>query len=130
MIKDILKYGLGASIAGLFCCVAPAVLFALGIGSGIFAFQFADFFYNIDGSANTAGWVLRGLGLAVIGYGIYKYNKKESCSINTPKQKRLNKILFAVTLTCVALILYILFTKFTTDYFEVIDVTRQLEYEN
>lgn len=130
MIKDIIKYGLGSSVAALFCCVGPAVLFFFGLSSGIFAFQFADFFYNVDGSVNAYGWALRGAGLAVLAYGIYKYNKKESCSLNTPKQKRLNKIIFASILLFIGFGLYFLFTELTTNYFEVIDITRQQEYKS
>ena len=130
MIKDILKYGLYSSITALFCCVAPSILFAVGIGSGIFAFQFADFFYNTDGSANAYGWAIRAIGVLIIGYGIYKYNKKQNCSINTMGQRRKNKIMFAFILISLALGLYFLFTELTTSYFEVIDLSRQLEYNN
>ena len=129
MIKDIFKYGLTATITALFCCVAPSILFAVGIGSGIFAFQFADFFYTADGSANAYGWIIRSLGVAVLAYGIYKYNKKENCSINSPRQKGINKIIFAVILISLAVGLYIGLTELTTNYFEVIDVTRQQEYK-
>ena len=130
MIKDIFKYGLTASITSLFCCVGPSILFATGLSSGIFAFQFADFFYNTDGSANLYGWILRGIAGVIIAWGIVRYNKKESCSLNTPAQKLTNKILFAVTVIGLAAGLYLLFTHLTTIYFnDVIDVTRQLEYD-
>ena len=128
MIKDVIKYGFGAASAALICCVGPSILFALGLSSGIFAFQFADFFYNPDGSANAYGWLLRGIGVAILACGIYKYNKKESCTLNTPKQKRFNKIMFAVILVSLAYGLYELFTYLTTEYFAVIDITRQQEY--
>ena len=129
MIKDVFKYGLTASITALFCCVGPSVLFALGLGSGIFAFQFADFFYT-DGSANIYGWILRGIGAGIVAYGIYKYNVKESCSLNTPAQKLTNKILFSVFVIGLSMGLYLLFTHLTTIYFnDVIDVTRQIEYK-
>ena len=128
MIKDAIKYGFTASITALFCCVLPSILFAVGIGSGIFAFTFADFFYNTDGSANIYGWSLRALGALIVAYGIYKYNKKESCTLNTPKQKKFNKIMFAVILISLAYGLYELFTYLTTEYFAVIDITRQQEY--
>ena len=129
MIKDVFKYGLTASITALFCCVLPSILFAFGIGSGIFAFTFADFFYNTDGSANIYGWSLRAIGIGIVIYGIYKYNKKESCSLNSPAEKFQNKLLFASILITLSVVLYMLFTHLTTEYFEVIDVTRQLEYK-
>ncbi len=130
MIKDILKYGMGASVTALFCCVGPAILFAIGLSSGIFAFQFADFFYNEDGSANAYAWILRGVGALVLLYGIIKYNRKESCTLNSPRQKMINKILFATILISLALGLYFTFEYLTTEYFSVIDITRQEEYKN
>ena len=130
MIKDIFKYGLTATVTALFCCVAPSILFAIGLGSGIFAFQFADFFYTADGDANVYGWILRGSGALIIAYGIYKYNKKENCSINSPRQKGINKVIFALILISLAVGLYIGLTELTTNYFETIDAQRQIEYKS
>ena len=130
MIKDIFKYGLTASITALFCCVAPSIIFALGLGSGIFAFQFADFFYNPDGSANVFAWMLRVVAALVVVHGISKYSRKQNCSLNTPSQRLTNKMLFAFFVVTLAAGLYLLFTHLTTIYFnDVIDVTRQLEYK-
>ena len=66
----------------------------LGIGSATFAFSFADSFYNVDtdGSPNIFSWIIRIIGLFILCYGIYSFNTKESCSLNSPKQK---KIVFA-----------------------------------
>ena len=129
MIKDVIKYGLGASITALFCCVLPSILFAIGIGSGIFAFAFADFFYDTDGSANIYGYILRTIGALIVVQGIYKYHKKENCSLNSPKKRMLNKILFTIILIGATYGLFELLTYLTTEYFEVIDVSRQKEYK-
>ena len=40
-----LKIAASAGLAGMICCVAPAVLFAFGLMGGIYAISFADFFY-------------------------------------------------------------------------------------
>ena len=37
LIKWSLKYSISAEIAGILCCVAPAVLFMFGIMSGVYA---------------------------------------------------------------------------------------------
>ena len=129
MIKDIMKYGITASFTALFCCIVPSILFAIGIGTGIFSFAFADFFYNTDGSVNVYGYILRTLGALIIAHGICKYSKKQNCSLNTPRQKMINKILFAIILISFAYGLFELFTYLTTEYFEVIDVSRQQEYK-
>ena len=130
MIKDLLRYGLAASTTALICCVGPSILFAIGLSSGIFAFQFADFFYNADGSANVYAWILRVIGALIVTWGIMKYSRKENCTLNSPKQKMFNKVMFAVILISLAYGLFELFTYLTTEYFEIIDVTRQQEYKS
>ena len=45
--KWTLKYGLMSALAGIVCCVAPAVLFMLGLMGGVVAISFADFFYQV-----------------------------------------------------------------------------------
>ena len=44
LIKWSLKYSISAAIAGILCCVAPAVLFMFGLMGGVYAISFADFF--------------------------------------------------------------------------------------
>ena len=39
-----LKYAASAGLAGILCCVVPAVLFMFGLMGGIYAISFADFF--------------------------------------------------------------------------------------
>ena len=48
LIKWGLKYSLTAALAGILCCVAPAVLFMFGLMGGVYAISFADFFYKED----------------------------------------------------------------------------------
>lgn len=81
------KYAATAGIAGIICCVAPAVLFMFGLMGGIYAISFADFFYAEDGSIGTGSWILRGLAVIIGVYGIYLYRKKQNqCSMD-PKRK-------------------------------------------
>ena len=44
LVKWGLKYAVSAAMAGILCCVAPAVLFMFGLMSGVYAISFADFF--------------------------------------------------------------------------------------
>ncbi len=133
MIKDILKYGFISSVTALFCCVAPSIFFLIGIGSATFAFSFADSFYNVDtdGSPNVFSWIIRVIGLLIVFYGIYHFNRKESCSLNTPEQKKKNKLIFGITLFIVSLSLYAFWYLGTTWIFESFIVpARELEYRN
>ncbi len=124
MIKQIFKYGIGAALTGMFCCVAPAVLFGLGLAGGVYAISFADWFY-VDGQPGVGAWVLRGLGAALIAFGIYRYNKKENCSLNTPRQRKLNKWLFAVLVTLLGVGLFYTFEALTGWYFDAYIVDAQ-----
>ncbi|MEM1107317.1 MAG: hypothetical protein AAGH99_01350 [Planctomycetota bacterium] len=77
-------------LAGMLCCVAPAVLFMFGIMGGAYAISFANFFYEEDGSAGVGAWVLRGLAVAIGIGGVILYRRKQNqCSIN-PNRKKLN----------------------------------------
>lgn len=133
MIKDILKYGIISSVTALFCCVAPSVFFLVGMGSATFAFSFADSFYNVntDGSPNIFSWTIRFMGILIVSYGIYRFNKKESCSLNTPEQKKKNKLIFGITLIFVSFSLYAIWyfgTTWVFDFF--IAPARELELKN
>ena len=120
MIKEILKYGLISSVTALFCCVAPSIFFLVGIGSATFAFSFADSFYNVDtdGSPNVFSWIIRVIGLLIVFYGIYRFNRKESCSLNSPEQKKRNKLVFGITLFIFSLSLYAFWYFGTTWIFD------------
>ena len=53
LLKSIFKYGIASAFAGIVCCVAPMILFQLGLIGGIYAISFADFFYKTDGSVSN-----------------------------------------------------------------------------
>ena len=131
MIKDILRYSFISSLTALFCCVAPSILFLLGLGSASFAFSFADAFYNIDedGAPNIYSWFIRVIGILIILFGIKQYNKKESCSLNSPRQKKINKFIFGLILILFTSLLYYAWHFGSSWLFEnYIDPARQKEY--
>ena len=81
LIKWSLKYAVSAAIAGILCCVAPAVLFMFGLMGGVYAISFADFFYNDDGSEGTGSLILKGVAILIGIYGVYSFRKKQNqCS--------------------------------------------------
>ena len=90
VIKWSLKYGIMSALAGILCCVAPAVLFMFGIMGGVVAISFADFFYAEDGSLGMGSVILRIIGLSIGCIAIFTFRKKQNqCSID-PKRKKIN----------------------------------------
>ena len=129
-IKNIFKYGIASALAGIVCCVAPMILFQLGLIGGIYAISFADFFYRPDGSLGLFGWLIRIIGLLIVCYGIYKFNMKEDCSLNSDNQKRINKLLFSILLMIFSLSLFLSLEKLSTIYFdEYIVPAQKKEYQ-
>ena len=65
----------------------------------------------------------------VIIIGIIKFNKKENCSLNSAKEKKINKVLFAIISTIIAIALFWTLDEFSSYYFdEYIVPQQQLEY--
>ena len=128
-IKNIFKYGIASAFAGIMCCVAPMILFQLGLIGGIYAISFADFFYKEDGSIGIGAITLRFFAFLVIIIGIIKFNKKENCSLNSAMEKKINKVLFAIISTIIAIALFWTLDEFSSYYFdEYIVPQQQLEY--
>ena len=129
-IKNIFKYGIASAFAGILCCVAPMILFQLGLIGGIYAISFADFFYKSDGSLGLFGWLIRIIGLSIVCYGIYRFNIKEDCSLNSDNQKIINKLLFSVVLITFSLSLFLSLEKLSSIYFdEYIVPAQKKEYQ-
>ncbi|WP_417888957.1 hypothetical protein [Xanthomarina gelatinilytica] len=124
------KYAATAGIAGIICCVAPAVLFMFGLMGGIYAISFADFFYAEDGSIGTGSWILRGLAVIIGVYGIYLYRKKQNqCSMD-PKRKKKNLILMIVITFILGIGIFLSLEKWSSWYFdEHIVPAQQEEYK-
>ena len=129
-IKNIFKYGIASAFAGILCCVAPMILFQLGLIGGIYAISFADFFYKSDGSLGLFGWLIRIIGLSIVCYGIYRFNIKEDCSLNSDNQKRINNLLFSFLLITFSLSLFLSLEKLSSIYFdEYIVPAQKKEYQ-
>jgi hypothetical protein len=126
-----LKVAASAGLAGMICCVAPAVLFALGAMGGIYAISFADFFYAADGSAGLGAWILRGLAVLVGIGGVWLYHRRQRpCSID-PARKRKNLALLLLLVATLGTGAYLTFEEATSWYFnEYIVPAQQAEYES
>jgi hypothetical protein len=124
-IKWSIKYGLISALTGMLCCVAPAVLFMLGLMGGVVAISFADFFYKEDGSLGIGSIILR---VFAIGLGIYAIlifrRKQNQCSIN-PKRKNLNMILLILLLTTFGVSFFLAFESMSSWYFDEYIVPQQ-----
>ena len=88
LIKWGVKYSISAALAGILCCVAPAVLFMFGLMGGVYAISFADFFYEEDGSSGTGAWILKILALCIGIYGVYNFRKKQKSYIKADKMQK------------------------------------------
>jgi hypothetical protein len=89
MMKWALGVAASAGMAGMLCCVAPMVLFMLGIMGGVYAISFADLFYAADGSAGTGAWVLRGVAVVVGLAGLWMYRRRQDqCSIDQGRRQK------------------------------------------
>lgn len=127
VFKWAFKFAASAGIAGILCCVAPAVLFMFGLMGGIYAISFADFFYNADGSLGIGSWILRIAAVGIGLYGIYMYRKKQNqCSID-PKRKRKNLILITVIITVLGIGIFLTLEQWSSWYFDEYVVPAQQE---
>ena len=121
----LIKVSLSAALAGIICCIGPVVLFQFGLMSGVYAISFADFFYAEDGSIGTGAIILRDIGLFIVIIGVISYNKKEDCSVNSEKQKKINKILFAAIVLVISISLFFTLDEFSSIYFDKYIVPQQ-----
>ncbi len=130
IFKWALKFAASAGIAGIICCVAPAVLFMFGLMGGIYAISFANFFYAEDGSIGIGSWILRGLAVTIGIYGIYLYRKKQNqCSID-PKRKKKNLLLVTFIITVLGVGIFLSLEKWSSYYFDKhIVPVQQEEYQ-
>jgi uncharacterized membrane protein len=127
IFKWAFKFAASAGIAGILCCVAPAILFMFGLMGGIYAISFADFFYAEDGSVGLGSWILRGAAVLIGAYGIYLFRKKQNqCSID-PKRKRKNLILVTIITVISGIAIFLTLEKWSSWYFDKHIVPAQQE---
>lgn len=118
LVKWGVKYSISAAIAGILCCVAPAVLFMFGLMGGVYAISFADFFYKNDGSSGVGAWILKIIALGIGIYGVYSFRQKQNqCSID-PKRKRKNLILLIAMILVLGVGLFLSLEKWSSWYFD------------
>ena len=112
----VLKVAAAAGLTGIICCVAPAVLFLLGLAGGVWAISFADFFY--EGTGGVGVWVLRGLAvlIGVVGIVLYK-RKQDQCSVD-PRRKRKNLILFSALIAVFGVGFFLTLERLSGWYFD------------
>ena len=111
--------GLAASIGltGMLCCVAPMLLFMLGIMGGVYAISFADFFYESSGQAGIGAWILRSFAVVLALAGVWRFRKAQNqCSIDTGR-KRLNLILVITMVTVLGISAYLSLESLSSWYF-------------
>lgn len=126
---SVLRWGLGLAasvgLTGMLCCVAPMVLFMLGVMGGAYAISFADFFYQADGSAGTGAWILRGIAALVGAAGLWVYRRKQhQCSID-PHRQRKNLILLGVVVLTLGVGFFLSLEKLSGWYFDAYIVPAQ-----
>ena len=113
----IVKFAAAIGMTGMICCVAPMVLFMMGMMGGVYAISFANRFYNEDGSTGVGAWVLRGVAalIGVTGIVLYK-RKQDQCSID-PKRKRKNLILLTVFIATLGIGFFLTLERLSSWYF-------------
>ena len=127
LLKWSLKYSISAAVAGIVCCVAPAVLFMFGLMGGVYAISFADFFYKDDGSEGTGSLILKGIAILIGVYGVYSFRKKQNqCSID-PKRKRKNMLILILTIIVLSVGVFLSLEKWSSWYFDTHIVPAQQE---
>jgi len=120
-----LKVAASAGLTGMLCCVAPMVLFMMGIMGGTYAISFADFFYESDGSAGVGAWVLRGLAVVVGCAGFWVYRKQQNqCAID-PKRQQKNLILLGLLIVVLGIGFFLSLESLSSWFFDAYIVPAQ-----
>ncbi len=113
-----LKFATSAGLAGILCCVAPAILFMFGIMGGAYAISFADFFYEEDGSTGIGAWILRVLAILIGAYGVYKFKTKQNQCAVDPKRKKTNLVLVTIITFVLGVGIFLSLEKWSSWYFD------------
>ena len=125
---NILRWAMGFAAAtgltGMLCCVAPMVLFMLGIMGGTYAISFADFFYNGD-APGLGAWSLRALAVLIGLVGVQRYRKQQNqCSID-PKRQQRNLILLIFLISVLGVGFFLTLESLSAWYFDTYIVPAQ-----
>jgi len=113
-----MSVAVSAGLAGMLCCVAPMVLFMVGLMGGAYAISFANFFYEDDGSTGTGAWILRGVAVLIGLFGFWMYRRQQNqCSID-PDRKKKNLILVMVLIVVFGVAFFFSFEALSSWYFD------------
>ena len=126
---SLMKWGLSvaasAGLTGMLCCVAPMVLFMMGIMGGTYAISFADFFYEPDGSPGVGAWVLRVVAVVVGLAGFWRYRTQQNqCSIDPGRQQK-NLVLLAFVIVFLGVGFFLSFEALSSWFFDAYIVPAQ-----
>ena len=113
-----MKVAASAGLTGMLCCVAPMLLFMLGIMGGTYAISFADFFYETDGSVGTGAWLLRGLAVVVGARGFFQYRNQQQVCSTDPQQQKKNLVLLGMLIVVLGVGLFLSLEALSSWYFD------------
>ena len=102
----------------MLCCVAPMVLFMMGMMGGVYAISFADFFYQADGSPGVGAWALRAVAVGIGGVGVWQ------CSLD-PKRRQTNMVLLAGLVAILGVGCFLTLEAISSWYFDAYIVPAQ-----
>ena len=109
----------------MLCCVAPMLLFMMGIMGGVYAISFADFFYQVDGSPGVGAWVLRGVAVMIGVAGVLHFREQQNrCSMDAKRQK-INLILLVSLVASLGTGIFLTLEALSSWYFDAFIVPAQ-----
>ena len=125
----LVRWGLGVAasvgLAGMLCCVAPMVLFMMGIMSGTYAISFANFFYETDGTVGVGAWILRVVAVFVGIAGFLKYRMQQhQCTIDPERQQK-NLIVLMIVIVLFGIGFFLSFESLSSWFFDAYIVPAQ-----
>lgn len=116
-----------AGLTGMLCCVAPMLLFMLGVMSGTYAISFADFFYQEDGSAGVGAWLLRFIAVTMgLGGVLYYRGRQQQCTID-PREQQKNLVALMFVITTLGVGTFLSLEALSSWYFDMYIVPAQQE---
>ena len=120
-----LRTAAAVGLTGMLCCVAPMVLFGMGVMGGVYAISFADWFYAADGSAGAGAWTLRFVAVVVGVLSVRRFHAtQQQCSLSLRRQ-RINLALLVVLVPTLGLACFFTLEALSSWYFDAFIVPAQ-----
>lgn len=99
VVRAAVSIGFTGAAVSLICCIAPAALLLVGIGSASALLAFESFFRVDDGGANGWGWGLRAAGVIVACAGVvFHVRARKRWGIGARWYRAAGWVLFVLTL--------------------------------